>query len=291
MTNKENSILAEKTTHLFLSWPNAGNAGCNRRLKNNATQLRCLKKSNRTTTMSNPATNALSKNLNFVLKLNDNCMTNSKFTFLVLGGTGRTGKHFVSIALNEGHKVVALVRNPEKVDVRNANLKLIKGAINDCQSIDELLNGVDFVISMLGDAKRQKKENVNTEFVKKLIPAMRRQKVKRFLYQAGGFSRPYKEELPFIFWVLKKTLVRFAGLLGQHRDNEAVIEYLTNEAGDIEWMVHRASLISDEASKGTLLRSKTKNSLANFVDCAMYNYRLLSDDSAVHTCDLSYYSK
>ena len=218
-------------------------------------------------------------------------MTNSKLTFLVLGGTGRTGKHFVSIALNEGHKVIALVRNPEKNNEQNPNLKVIEGNINDYHSIDELLNGVDFVISMLGNAQLQKLENVNTEFVKKLIPAMRRQKVKRFLYQAGGFSRPYKEKLPFIFWVLKNTMVRFSGLLGQHRDNEAVIEYLTKEADDIQWMVHRASIISDGASKGTLSRSKTKNSLATFGDCAMYNYKLLFDDSAIHTCDLSYYAK
>lgn len=104
-------------------------------------------------------------------------------------------------------------------------------------------------------------------------------------------SRPYKEKLPFIFWVIKNILVRFSGLLRQHRGNEAVIEYLTEEAKDNEWMVHRASLINDNASKGTLLRSKTKNSLATFGDCATYKYRLLTDDSDIHTCDLSYYQK
>lgn len=218
-------------------------------------------------------------------------MTNSKYTFLVFGATGRTGRHFISIALNEGHRVIALVRNPEKIDIQNPNLKLVKGSVVDYNAIDELLNGANFVISMLGDAQLQKLENVNIEFVKKLIPAMRRQEVKRFLYQAGGFSRPYKERLPFMFWVLKNTLVRFSGLLGQHRDNEAVMEYLVEEANDIEWMVHRVSIISDDASKGTLLRSKTKNSIATFVDCAMYNYRLLTDHSAIHTCDLSYYQK
>lgn len=218
-------------------------------------------------------------------------MTNVKYTFLVFGATGRTGRHFTSMALHEGHRVVALVRNPEKMNIQNANLTLIKGSVADYNALDELLNGVDFVISMLGDARLQKLENINTEFIKKLIPAMRRHNTKRFLYQAGGFSRPYKEKLPFLFWVLKNTLVRFSGLLGQHRDNEAVIEYLTKEAEDIEWMVHRASIISDVASKGTLVRSKTKNSLATFVDCAAYNYRLLTDDSAIHTCELSYYQK
>jgi len=218
-------------------------------------------------------------------------MTNSQYTFLVFGATGRTGRHFVSIALSEGHKVVALVRNPEKIEEQNPNLKVVEGSITDYTALEELLIGVDFVISMVGNAQLQKLENVNTDFVKKLIPAMRKQNVKRFLYQAGGFSRPYKENLPLMFWVLKNTMVRFSGLLGQHRDNEAVIEYLTEKAGDIEWMVHRASIISDDASKGILVRSKTKNSIATFIDCAMYNYRLLTDNSAIHTCDLSYYKK
>ena len=137
----------------------------------------------------------------------------------------------------------------------------------------------------------QQSVDVNTAFVKKLIPAMRRQSVKRFLYQAGGFTRPYKEELPFTSWLLKQSLVRFSGLLGQHRDNEGVIKYLVEEAQDIEWMVHRASLYGDGASKGILERSKTKFNIAHFIDCATYNYHLLSDNSAIHTSDLSYYQK
>jgi NAD(P)H-binding len=218
-------------------------------------------------------------------------MANSKYTYLVLGGTGRTGKHFISLVLNKGHKVKALVRNPEKIENQNPNLEIVKGSIADFNKIDELLKGVDFVISMLGDAQLQKTENINTAFVKKLIPAMRQQGIKRFLYQAGGFTQKYKERLPFLTWIIKNTLARFYGLLGQHRDNEAVIEYLVEDAKDIEWMVHRASLISDGVSKGVLKRNKTRNSLATFGDCAEYNFNLLNDNSAIHTCDLSYYDK
>lgn len=218
-------------------------------------------------------------------------MTHSKYAYLVLGGTGRTGRHFISVVLNDGHKVKALVRNPEKIEIQDPNLELVKGSITDYEQIDDLLSGVNFVVSMLGDAQMQKQENVNTLFIKKLIPAMRRQSVKRFLYQAGGFTRPYKEELSFTSWLLKQTLVRFSGSLEQHRDNEAVIKYLVEEAQDIEWMVHRASLYGDGASKGILKRSKTKFSVAHFIDCATYNYHLLSDNSAIHTYDLSYYQK
>jgi hypothetical protein len=217
-------------------------------------------------------------------------MTESKNLFLVFGGTGRTGRHFISLVLKEGHRVRALVRNPEKMGMDHPDLEVLKGSITDSENLAEWLKGADYVISMLGDAEMQKTEKVNTAFVKKLIPAMRAQGVKRFLYQAGGFSRPYKERLTFIFWLLKQTLVRFSGLLGQHRDNEGVIDYLAEQASDIDWVVHRASIISDDPSKGLLIRSRTKNSLATFTDCASYNYALILDDAAIHTCELSQYA-
>lgn len=126
-------------------------------------------------------------------------MTNSKYTYLVFGATGRTGRHFVSLALNEGHQVIALVRNPEKVETQSPNLKLIKGSIIDYYETNELLSGVDFVISMLGDAQQQKLENVNTEFIKNLIPAMRHHGVKRFFIRQGALAVLIKKSFLLCF--------------------------------------------------------------------------------------------
>lgn len=212
-------------------------------------------------------------------------------TFLVFGATGQTGKHFLTLALEKGHHVKALVRSPDKVEVKSPNLSLHQGQIEDFNKVDELVKGVDVVIAMLGDVRLQRDHDICTDFVKQLIPAMRRQRVKRFLFQAGGFTEPYGEQLPFMSRMLKNTVARWGGLLGQHRDNEAVLKYLVEEASDIDWTVHRASIISNGPSKGVLIRSKSKFSLATFIDCASYNYQMLSDLSSIHTYDLSYYSK
>ena len=91
--------------------------------------------------------------------------------------------------------------------------------------------------------------------------------------------------------MLRNTVVRFGGLIGQHEDNEAVIEYLVEHAKDIAWTVHRAAIGGDGPSKGTLQRSGTRLSIGTFQDCADYNYRLVHDESAVHTFDLSCYVK
>ena len=211
----------------------------------------------------------------------------SRSTFLVLGATGGTGKHFVAQALADGHRVRALVRSPSKLVLKEESLDVRYGSITDVIDLDNLTSNIDFVVSMLGDKQLQRHSMINTEFVKRLVPAMRRQGVKRFLYQAGGLSRPYGGHLPPLFWAIRKTLA--LDYDGQHRDNEAVMEYLATEAGDIEWIVHRAGIGSDGPSKGELRRSATKFSVATHRDCAAYNHRTLMDASAIHSSDLSFY--
>ena len=118
---------------------------------------------------------------------------------------------------------------------------------------------------------------------------MRRHRVTRFLYQAGGLSAPPDGKLPPALWAIRHTLAR--SYIGQHEDNEAVMRYLADDAMDIEWMVHRAGIGSDGPSKGVLERSSRRVSIATFRDCASYGYRLLSDPTAIHTTDLSAYRK
>jgi len=207
-------------------------------------------------------------------------------TFLVLGATGGTGKHFVSEVLADGHRVRALVRTPGKL-AAGPNLEIVHGSVTDPLDTDALVAGVDYVVCMLGDRKLQEKTRINAAFVERLIPSMRRHGVKRFLYQAGGFSRPYGRRLSPILWLLRNTLARSYD--GQHRDNEAVMAYLATEATDIEWCVHRAGIGSDGPSKGVLERSKSKISIGTHMDCANYNYRTVMDPAAIHSSDFSRY--
>lgn len=207
--------------------------------------------------------------------------------FLVLGGTGGTGKHFIKIVIDNGHRVRALVRNPSKI-VPSPDVEVIQGSITDPIDTDTLVKDVDLVISMLGDTTAQATTKINTVFIKKLVPSMRRYGVKRFLYQAGGFSRPYGGSLSPVLWILRYTVA--SKFEGQHKDNDAVMEYLATEANDIDWIVHRAAMMGGNGpSKGKLVRSGTTYSIGTFVDCADYNYRMLLDETVVKSCDFSRY--
>jgi putative NADH-flavin reductase len=210
-------------------------------------------------------------------------------TFLVFGATGQTGQHFTSLVLDDGHRVKVLARNPAKLGRSSPNLEIHQGSITDVPDLDGLVRGVDIVVSLLGDARMQKTRKINTEFVRNLVPVMRRHGVTRFLYQAGGLSAPPDRRLSPILWTIRNTVAR--SYIGQHQDNEAVMRYLVDEAMDIDWMVHRAGIGSDGPSKGVLERSHRKVSVATFGDCASYNYGLLADPTAIHTCDFSSYRK
>ena len=215
-------------------------------------------------------------------------MTGQK-TFLVFGATGQTGRHFTALALADGHRVRMLVRNPAKLANVDPRVEVTQGSITDSPDLDRLVAGADFVVSLLGDAQAQRLEKINTPFVRELIPAMRRQGVSRFLYQAGGLSAPPGRRLSPVLWAIRNTVAR--AYIGQHEDNEAVMRYLSEEAMDIEWMVHRAGIGSDGPSKGVLERSSRRVSIATFRDCADYDYRLVTDPSAIRTCDLSAYRR
>ncbi|WP_144710673.1 NAD(P)-dependent oxidoreductase [Curtobacterium pusillum] len=208
-------------------------------------------------------------------------------SLLVFGATGQTGQHFTRLALAAGHHVRAVARTPEKLQAADDELEVVRGSIGDDLDLDALLDGVDGVVMMVGDAAAQRERLVNTEFVRSLVPAMRRSRTRRFLYQAGGLSAAPDKRLSPVLRLVRSTIAR--GYIGQHADNEAVMRYLDREARDVEWMVHRAGIGSDGPSKGELHRSSTSMSIGTFVDCAAYNLRTLLDDSAVHTCDGSTY--
>lgn len=213
----------------------------------------------------------------------------SRQTLLVLGATGQTGRHFTRLALDAGFHVRALARTPGKMPVTHDALEVVPGSITGPLDLDALLDGVDAVAIMLGDVAAQRDRLVNTEFVRDLVPAMRRNGTRRLLYQAGGLSAAPGTRLSPPLQLVRATIAR--GYDGQHRDNEAVMQYLDGEARDIDWVAHRAGIGSDGPSRGALRRSRTWISIGTFIDCAAYNLQLLFDDDAVHSCDGSAYRR
>lgn len=95
-----------------------------------------------------------------------------------IGASGNVGSKIVTEALNRGHHVTAIVRNPDKVATK-PGLTAKAGNLNDGDALAELLHGHDVVISSVMFSNYQAPQ---------LIDAVRKSGVKRLMVVGGAGS-------------------------------------------------------------------------------------------------------
>jgi putative NADH-flavin reductase len=73
-------------------------------------------------------------------------------SILILGGTGKTGKHIVRMALEQGLRVTALTRHPDKFNglVDHPSLEILRGDVLNYPDVYNAVQGNDAVVSTLG---------------------------------------------------------------------------------------------------------------------------------------------
>jgi putative NADH-flavin reductase len=75
---------------------------------------------------------------------------------VVYGATGEVGSHIVREALDRGHRVTAVSRNPAQFDVQHDNLAVVKGDLLDSASVAATVADADVVVlsvrGVIGDS-------------------------------------------------------------------------------------------------------------------------------------------
>jgi len=95
---------------------------------------------------------------------------------LVYGATGKVGTHVVDEALQRGHFVTAVSRDPSRIQRRHPHLSVVAGDLLDAESIADLAVGQDvIVISVRGIIGKSKKpENaIQRIAVEKVVNVLR----------------------------------------------------------------------------------------------------------------------
>jgi uncharacterized protein YbjT (DUF2867 family) len=92
---------------------------------------------------------------------------------LILGATGRTGKHLVREALDRGHSVQALARYPEKLKTTHERLSVIRGTPLSRDDLMEAMKDCEAVLSALNISRKSdfpwSKITTPTDFLSKSI--------------------------------------------------------------------------------------------------------------------------
>ena len=151
---------------------------------------------------------------------------------VLIGASGFVGSAILNEALNRGHKVTAVVLNPEKITVSNTNLTVIMADATDPEILAGLVAGKDAVISAYNPGwgnPRQYEETL--ENYPKIVEGVKRAGVKRLLIVGGAGTLFVK---PGVRLIDTGTLPE-AWLPGVKSLGEFYLDTLTQEK-DIDWV-------------------------------------------------------
>lgn len=141
----------------------------------------------------------------------------AQLDILVYGATGKVGSQAVIEALDRGHRVTAVSRDPSRIELRHENLTAARGDLLDLDNIRELAAGRDVVIvSVRGIIGRSKSPESALQYiaVRNVVEALRGMgdAAPRLIHVGGSGSlevRPgvlYADTLPKLFLPKKMEL-------------------------------------------------------------------------------------
>jgi putative NADH-flavin reductase len=112
--------------------------------------------------------------------------------FTVFGATGGIGRELVRQALDAGHEVTAVVRDPARLAVTGGRLEVVRADLTDPEALRPAVTGRDAVLSGLG-ARRRKDAGVAARLTRTVLSALEAEGVRRLLVVSAGPVGPEPE--------------------------------------------------------------------------------------------------
>lgn len=174
-------------------------------------------------------------------------------TLLVLGGSGRTGIHVLSQAVERGHRVRALVRNPDAVGAPDG-VELVAGTPARIDDIRRAADGVDAVVSALNNARASDNPWAKpvsppafmTDATRDTLAVMKENGIRRIaIASTQGAGDSWHALNP-----LMKGLITISGIRHGYNDHHGVDAVV--RASDAEWVMARSVALTDAPPRGTL---------------------------------------
>lgn len=104
---------------------------------------------------------------------------------IVFGASGATGSQVVAQALEAGHTVTAVVRNPTTFLMQHPKLFVIKGDVMMRETFSNVVHGQDIVISAIG-SRNTKPTTLYSAGIKNIISTMQEHKIQRIICLSAG---------------------------------------------------------------------------------------------------------
>ncbi|HEY2725782.1 MAG TPA: SDR family oxidoreductase [Parafilimonas sp.] len=160
---------------------------------------------------------------------------------IVFGATGNSGKQIVQQALDAGHIVTAIARNPVDITVSHKHLTIIKADVLKLQTFINAMQNQDAVLSALGSRDR-KPTVMFSEGMQNIITAMNKYSVKRIVCISASAIET-SPKLNFFVRMATKILQRI--LKNSYRDMMRMEQLL--KQSNLNWTIVRPPRLTNGA--------------------------------------------
>jgi uncharacterized protein YbjT (DUF2867 family) len=158
---------------------------------------------------------------------------------LILGATGGTGRQLVAQALEQGHQVTVLVRDPAKLGASSGKVRVVQGSMPDAGSaLAEAVRGQDAVISSLGLGNGTNPRGLIERSVPAIVATMREAGVKRLMHISAFGVGPTRADVPLVPRIAQWLFL--AKVFADKAAGEAVLP-----TSGLEWTVVYPSVLTD----------------------------------------------
>lgn len=112
-----------------------------------------------------------------------------KERIVLIGASGFVGSALLEEALNRGHQVTAVVRNPAKITITSSNLFVVKADVSSAETVADVCRGFTVVISAFNPGWKNPDIYDDTlKIYSAILEGVKKAGVKRFLCVGGAGS-------------------------------------------------------------------------------------------------------
>lgn len=202
----------------------------------------------------------------------------------VFGANGPTGRLLTGQALDAGHQVTAVTRQPDSFPLRHDRLEVVGADVLDPAAVNSAVAQRDAVLSTLGVTAGKQPIFTYSRGVANIVAAMKRHRVRRLavVSSSGVDPHPYSDGgflfnrvlMPYVTRVLGKTMY------DDMRRMEALVR-----ASDLDWTILRPSGLYHlpSVTDYTLVEGHADGRFTARVDLAASMLAMLHDDRCART--------
>lgn len=162
----------------------------------------------------------------------------------IIGASQGTGLALLKIALEEGHEVTALLRDPAKLNINHARLRIVRGDILDPTSVAAVASGQDAICVCVGVPPTRAQVSVFSRGIRCVLVAMDPKLHQKLIAVTGIGAGDSKGHGGFFYDRVIKPL--FLATIYADKDREESII----KASGVDWLIVRPGFLTNGPRTG-----------------------------------------